>query len=590
MNFLFFDAANHALFTRSDAEQAEHCHEEMSLHCLFPYDPGKVITNGGMRIGYTDSLGVFQCFEIRQCRNYEPDHYQEVTAEHIAISELTDEHFPGKDWTNVTAAAALADILTGTLWSVGNVTASNISSGNSSMGDVWQDVRTIENNWNVYITPRVVVNASGIVGRYLDIAPAGGIWRGLRLSLDKNMDEAGVTWDDTRCKTALYGYGKSVAGSGQDQNQPLTFADVVWAETADHPAKPAGQKYLEDPAATAAYGRNGRPRFGFYQNGDISDPEILLQKTWETLKTVSVPDVSIDGVVRDLYRLGFTDVPIRLHDTAIVEIRPTGVNLQKEIIKYTEDLLNPQSSRLNIGAYIPNIIYINRENAARSGAGGGSGGQSNIEYKLGEYYTQIEGNSQELRLKAAQRDLDATNQDVDLLKGELIIEAGKVTQIVTAVGANGEVTAASITTAINNAGSSATINAQNIYLNGTTIVKNGNDLIAPGGWFTDLYAGSSGGAFTVEGTSIHAYSKINAEGGIEALDGATVNATNGEFSSLKVGTNTASWKSQTVVTGVTRSNTRNIMYAINGDVTNPGTMLGSIVTNVSTATIYYLGR
>lgn len=564
MNFLFFDAANHVLFSRSDAEQAEHCHEEMSLHCLFPYDPEKAIQRG-MRIGYTDSLGVFQCFEIRQCRNYEPDHYQEITAEHIVISELTDEHFPGKDWTDVTAASALADILTGTLWSVGNVTASNTSSANSSMGNVWQDVRTIENNWNVYITPRVVVNATGIVGRYLDIAPAGGTWRGLRLSLEKNMDDASVTWDDTRLKTALYGYGKSVAVSGQDQNQPLTFADVVWAETADHPAKPAGQKYLEDPAATAAYGRNGRPRFGFYQNGDIADAETLLQKTWETLKTVSVPDVSIDGVVRDLYRLGYTDVPIRLHDTAIVEIRPTGVNLQKEIIKYTEDLLNPQSSRLNIGAYIPNIIYINRENAARSGAGGGSGGQSNIEYQMEEYYTQIAANKYQISLKAAQRDLE--NLD-ERLTGEIQIEAGKVSQIVTSVGANGEVTAASIVTAINGSGSTVKISADHIVLDGQAIASS---LVGYNVNIAYLEASNLDvlGSMTVD-QSITCDSIIT--------DGVTIDG------------NTAVWHSKTVVTGVTRSNTRNFVYAVNGDITNLSTILGSLVTDISTSTIYYLGR
>ena len=496
MNFLFFNAANTPLFSRDDAESAEHTHEEMSLNALFPYDPGKVIERG-MRIGYTDSLGKYQVFEIRKAKTYEPDHYQEITAEHIAVAELTDEFFPATEWTNINARTALAALLTGTLWSVGNADAAledQLSSANIGNGNVWQDIRTIETNWNVTITPRITVTASGITGRYLDITPAGGVWRGLRLSLEKNLDDAAVTWDDSNVKTALYGFGKSVDVQGQTDPQPLTFADVVWAATAEHPAKPDGQTYLEDPAATAAYGRNGRARFGFYQNGDIDDAEVLLEKTWETLKTVNVPDVSIDGSVCDLHRLGFTDVPLRLHDLALVEIRPTGVILQKEINRLTEDLLNPQSTRVNIGTYIPNIIYINRNTAQRAGGGGGSGGQSNAEYEDSK------------------------------LTAEIQIEGGKITQIVTAVGDDGEVTAASICLAINNAGSSATINAQNITLNGNTIVTGtGNGLTAPDGEFTNLYAGPY--SFIVEGTDIRAYNKIYAEGGIDALDGATIQGT-----------------------------------------------------------------
>lgn len=421
MNFLFFDAADRPLFSRDDVEEATHTHEEMSLYLLFPYNPGKVIQRG-MRVGYLDTLGDFQVFEIRKAKMYEPDHYQEITAEHIVISELTDEFCEAREWTNITAQAALTDLLTGTLWSVGAVTASGVSSGNVGTGNVWQNIRTIESNWNVYIIPRVTVSASGITGRYLDIVPAGGTWRGLRFSLEKNMDETGVTWDDTRLKTALYGFGKAVEAEGEEENQPLTFADVVWTETEDHPAKPAGQTYLEDPNATAVYGRNGRARFGYYQNGDISDPEILLQKTWETLKTVSVPDVSIDGTVKNLRALGnAAEVPIRLHDTALIEISPTGVILQKEVIRYTEDLLNSLNDRVNIGDYIPNIIYINRETAEQSGGGGGSGGQTNLEYKITEFDTEIAANLYQISLRAYQRDMD--NVDEILRQAGISIDA-----------------------------------------------------------------------------------------------------------------------------------------------------------------------
>ena len=382
MQFLFFDSADTVLFAREDAESASVTHEQLQFQALFPFDAGKEIRQG-MRVGFAVSTGDYQAFEVRKVRTLEPDHFQEITAEHIAISDLTDEFHQKREFTNRTAEQALSWLLTNTGWAIGTSTASNTSSYDMSIGDVWSAIKNIEQNWNVYILPRVTVNAGGITGKYLDIVPAGGSWRGFRLSLEKNANEIGVTWDDTKLKTALYAFGQEQNGT------PLTFKDVVWSKTADHPAKPAGQTYLEDDDATAAFGRNGRPRFGFYQNASITNANTLIQKTWEVLKTVNVPDVCINSTVSDLYRLGYSDVPIRLHDTALVEIRPTGVILHKEIVQYTEDLLDPLQSRLTIGVYIPNIVYINRQANKRFGGGGGSGGQTFMEYTTANNTVQL---------------------------------------------------------------------------------------------------------------------------------------------------------------------------------------------------------
>jgi phage minor structural protein len=435
MRFKFFNQAGDILFERNDDETASVVHEEMSLQILYPYDENKVIQRG-MLVGYTDVSGGWQVFEIRKAKLYEPDHYQEITAEHICIAELTDEHFKGAEWTNITASAALAELLDGTGWAVGTDTSEGVSSANVSMSNVWQDVRSIENNWNVYILPRVTVGTNGITGRYLDIIPAGGTWRGLRLSLEKNADELGVTWDDSKVKTALYAYGKSESTTvdGQKVSAPITFEDVVWEATADHPAKPAGQAYLVDPDATAAFGRNGRPRFGYYQNGDISDPEILLEKTWESLKTLNHPDVTIDSLVTDLYRLGYNDVPIRLHDMALTEIRPTGIILQLEIVQFTEDLNDPLQSRVTIGTYIPNIIYINRETKkAAGGGGGGGGGQNDGEFQDSLFVTNIQAN--ELGLAVTSAELTEAKSTIVAQGAQLTIDRTGINSLAVGTGA-----------------------------------------------------------------------------------------------------------------------------------------------------------
>lgn len=113
---------------------------------------------------------------------------------------------------------------------------------------------------------------------------------------------------------------------------------------------------------------------GYYQNAAITEPAVLLQKTWEALQRCNKPKISISGTCVDLYRLGYQDTPIRLHDLAVVDIEETGETFTKEIIMLDVDLLDPSNTRVDIGDYIPNIVYINRNTASKAGGGGGGGG------------------------------------------------------------------------------------------------------------------------------------------------------------------------------------------------------------------------
>lgn len=400
MECIFLNAAGQTLFVRDDMESGHWTQQEMNVTADFPFVADKKIERG-MRIAFRSPVDdVLQVFEVRIVTNQEPEHYQQITAEHICIAELTDEHINSQQITDQTAAQALATVLTGTLWSVGNNTATGTQSADFSRGSVWDAVNTIQQNWNVFITPRVVISAAGLItGRYLDIAPAQGVWRGVRLSVRKNMLDPAVTYDDEDVYTALYGYGGSVEkaqATGDDKTEELTFADVVWSATSSHPAKPSGQTYLEWPEKTAIYGRNGRPRYGYYQNGNIKDASVLLEKTWESLKLSCDPKISISGTVVDLYRLGYHDEPIQLHDLAIVEIEETGEQFQKQIICCDIDLIDKTGSRVDIGDYIPNIIYINRETDKKASGGGGGGGgrgsMTNLEDELTNHETWFEKN------------------------------------------------------------------------------------------------------------------------------------------------------------------------------------------------------
>ena len=402
MQFVFLKNTGETLFVRNDAMTAQWTQEEMSLTADFPFDSQKKIEHGQWIAFQWNSE--WQIFEIKNCRDMEPNHFQQITAESIVISELTDEHIDQGEYDNLGAGTALQMVLSGTLWSVGDVQANPVSSADIGRGTVWQAINTIKDNWNVYIEPKYTLDGSGNVGRRLDILPTGGTFNGLRLSVEKNINDPSVTWDDSNLITAIKGYGATIHTEDDEEGEILTFADAVWTQTTDHPAKPLGDEWLIDPEANALYSRNGRPRRGFYQNTSIEDPMILLQKSWEALREKNAPDIQIEGTVTDLYRLGYADEPIRLHDLAIVEIKPTGFLMEKEIIRLTVDLLNPANTTPTIGSYIPNIIYINRRtNETATGSGGGGGRGSGQTEKEDDFFTHINANKFMIELEAGQR-------------------------------------------------------------------------------------------------------------------------------------------------------------------------------------------
>lgn len=434
MTFTFLDMAGNVLFLRDDAEKAELTTHELSLLCEFPYDPVKEIQTG-QRVLFKDHTGTPQIYEIKQPRLLEPDNYQQVTAEHICISELSDEHIDNREVTDKTAREALQGLLAGTLWNVGNVEINPISSCDFSRGSVWQAVLQIKENWNVYIEPRVTIDGNGQIARYLDVINPAGVWEGLYLSVDKNISDPAVVFDDTEVATALVGYGGTIRGTKTtDPDVECNFSDVVWTATADHPAKPKGQKWIEDPEATRLYGRDGRKRWAYFQNNSITDPEILLEKTWEALKKCNAPALSIEGVVADLYRMGYKDQPVKLHNIALTEIKPVGMKRQLQIIQLIVDLLNPLNSSVVIGSYIPNIIYINRDtNSNATGSRGGGGGNKSRETERKEFETAIESinNGTGLRFRAFQNDLNDMDAKVKKQEASITIEHNRITAEVT---------------------------------------------------------------------------------------------------------------------------------------------------------------
>jgi len=85
----------------------------------------------------------------------------------------------------------------------------------------------------------------------------------------------------------------------------------------------------------------------------------------------------------------------------------------------------------------------------------------------------------------------------------------------------------------------------------------------------------------------------------ESVTAPSIDGQVGDFDDLTCGSldvydgntpRTATWKSKSVITGVTTSNTRQFVYAVNGNLDNLSKITGALVTDTDSDTIYYLGR
>lgn len=368
MDFLIFNKNDEFQFFRSDAIDDAHTEELLTFTAVFPIVQDKMIERG-MRIGFTDIEGNFQLFEIRTVTNSVPANEQSIdVAEHVAISELSDDVIESETPTDVSADSAATTALSGTLWSLGAYVSSDNNSTKWDMITAWAGLCDVRNTWGVRIKPRMTVSGTTITGRHIDILSTTPTNRGVILTIDKNIKQAGVTYDDTNLYTALYGLGKEI----QDDtgSERLTFSGIEWSVAGGDPYdKPIGQKWVEDATMTALYGRNGRKRVGIVEFSEIEDVYDLIDATWEYLQSLS-PDITIDGTIIDLYQLGYNDELILLNDSVTTIIDPIGVQMLLGVSGMERHYTHPENTRPTIGVYKTDIVQEINNNIAETRSNG----------------------------------------------------------------------------------------------------------------------------------------------------------------------------------------------------------------------------
>lgn len=293
----------------------------------------------------------YMCFKI--LTETQEDNKISYTAVESAYDELGAYSYI-KDMRpqNRTAKEMLQQILSATRFSVGYVADTGTQSTNFYYTTVLASLQSVVNLFDLEVTFDVVFDPidNQVKKRMVNLYQQQGARTGRRFEYGDKLLSVTQEQSSDELVTALVGRGSSVQvsegtdGSPDGYSRKITFADVVWKKSAGNPLdKPAGQEYLEDPAATAVYGfSDGKPRIGFVEFDKINDKNLLIKATYDKLQELKRPKVSFKASVTDVGSL-------KLGDTVAIIRHDLKIEYLTRVYKVTHDLLNAQNNTIELG-------------------------------------------------------------------------------------------------------------------------------------------------------------------------------------------------------------------------------------------------
>lgn len=312
--------------------------------------PGDSRPQPGEMLGFLCVDGRFRLFCITDVE-YEDDTGQaSCKAMDAAWQELAETIIPGeRQLLDVTALQAVESWLEGTGWQIGSIST---GAELKKLRSYYQDLRTIlgsiQTAYSVRITPYYAIAGNRISGRYVDIEPDSGTYRGRLVESGYDADKVSVTYSGVPI-TAVYPLGKRL---GTEETSPrLTIAEAAWSRAGGDPAdKPAGQDWIGDDIAAAEYGRQGAHRFATAVFDDIEDADALISAAWEYLQTVNRAKERAEASLYDIEVIqGTAHAAIRAGDIIRLRSRHHVRDVEAKIVEIKRNYADPSRTTFEIG-------------------------------------------------------------------------------------------------------------------------------------------------------------------------------------------------------------------------------------------------
>ena len=310
-----------------------------------------------MAIQSMESTHLFHYFYIAQKST--KGEISTFTGVQSGIEELRKTPVFDKRPKNTPAKPVINELLQGTNWQARYIADTTNHSTNFYYTSVFDALKKICKVWGLEMQFFVEMNSNGLGARYIDFKKKIGEAVGKRVVYGHNALEILKEVERTNIFTALIGRGKGEqvssaeeSGKGGDgYGRKITFEDVVWSKAKGDPLdKPKGQKYLEIPEMTRAYGiKNSdgtmRPKIGFTEFSEEEDPNELIKLTYQTLINSARPQLTLK--TSSVYLKG-----VKIGDTIRVVRHDKKLDYDTRIFEITFNRLNDQSSDIKLGDQI----------------------------------------------------------------------------------------------------------------------------------------------------------------------------------------------------------------------------------------------
>lgn len=305
--------------------------------------PAKYKARPGEYLGFRCIDGRFRLFLIDRADNVEDDGTTEITATDAAVAELADSVAENVTLEGKTAEQAARDILAGTGFALGTVTAgSGTGTGEYAYIKRWPALKRVAEDLDVRIIPYYTIEGARITGKRVDVLAKTKVYRGRFFERGRDATGIVVSYVGTP-KTVLYGVGKV---SGEKETERVTIGGASWSRARGDPVdKPEGQAFVEDAEAIARWGRHE----DVYEDKEETDPAKLLTKTWAELQKLKQPEVSAQATISDMEHIrGQEHKAVRMWDWVIIETRADG-SVEAQVIAIKRDYIRPNRTKLTIG-------------------------------------------------------------------------------------------------------------------------------------------------------------------------------------------------------------------------------------------------
>ncbi|WP_411842111.1 phage tail spike protein [Salinicoccus sp. HZC-1] len=206
--------------------------------------------------------------------------------------------------------------------------------------------KKIIETWNVEIDYGLNFDGKKIISKDLYVKTKLGKWTGKRFNYGTNLLSISQEQSEAEVVTAVIGRGRGEE-SGDGYGRRIGFADISWSK--DGITKPAGQDYIEIPAATAEYGYvepdgTVKPRIGVAIFEDIEDKTLLAHSTYNYVIQNCVPKVAYKTTIANTGHLN-------LGDEVGILYKQVDIVKSARVQKLEINLLDYNLTKVDLGDY-----------------------------------------------------------------------------------------------------------------------------------------------------------------------------------------------------------------------------------------------